>query len=121
MELGEIFTYIGTAVGGGGLGWIVNWKWNRRKEVASVKADEIENLRKTMQDFYEPLVNRQNERISELEAEVKTLREQLNYERNEHQQQIQNLQKQIIEITRVLGVKNSRQIREAKPTKKAEK
>jgi len=121
MEIGEIITYVGTLLGGGGLGWLVNWKWGRRKEAASVKADEIDNMRKAMEEFYDPLVKKQNARIGELEAEVKTLREQLAYERKEHQaqidaqnKQIADLQKQITEITRALGIKAARQIRDAK-------
>ncbi len=121
MELGEIITYIGTAIGSGGLVQLANWKWGRRKEAASAKSDEIENMRKAMEDFYDPLVKKQNARIAELEGEVKALRDQLAYERTEHQaqidaqnKQIADLQKQITEITRALGIKAARQIRDAK-------
>lgn len=114
MEPFEIISYVGSAVGGGFLTQIVNWRLNRRKAKAEVKSDELENLRKTMQEFYDPLVSRQNQRIGELEAEVKTLREQLAYERNEHQKQIQQLQKQIVEITRVLGIDANKRIRDEK-------
>lgn len=111
MDIAEILTYIGTAVGSGGVVQLMNWKWGRRKEAADVKGDEIENMRKAMEDFYDPLVKKQNARIAELESEVKTLRDQLAYERTEHQKQIDALQKQITEITRALGIRASRQIR----------
>ena len=114
MEIGEIITYVVTALGGGGAGWLVNWKWGRRKEAANVKSDEIETMKKAMEDFYDPLLKKQNARIAELEGEVKTLRDQLAYERNEHQKQIADLQKQITEITRALGIKAARQIRNNK-------
>ena len=114
MELGEIITYIGTAIGSGGLVQLANWKWGRRKEAASVKSDEIETMKKAMEDFYDPLLKKQNARIAELEDEVKTLREQLTYERTEHQAQIASLQKQITEITRALGIKATRQVRNNK-------
>ncbi len=114
MEIGEIITYIGTALGGGGLGWIVNWKWGRRKEAASVKADEIENMKKAMEDFYDPLVKKQNERIAELEGEVKALREKLSIERDEHQAQIIALQKQVAELYKALGLKVVKQVRNSK-------
>ena len=114
MEIGEIITYIGTLLGGGGLGALINWKWGRRKEAASVKSDEIETMKKAMEDFYDPLLKKQNTRIAELEDEVKTLREQLAYERNEHQKQIADLQKQITDITRALGIKAVRQVRNSK-------
>ena len=114
MEIGEFLPYIITALGGGSAGWLVNWKWGRRKEAASVKSDEIETMKKAMEDFYDPLLKKQNARIAELEGEVKTLRDQLAYERTEHQKQIDALQKQITEITRALGIKAARQIRNGK-------
>ena len=114
MEIGEIITYVVTALGGGGAGWLVNWKWGRRKEAANVKADEIETMKKAMEDFYDPLLKKQNARIAELEGEVKTLRDQLAYERNEHQKQIADLQKQITEITRALGIRAVKQVRNNK-------
>ena len=114
MEISEIITYIGTALGSGGLVQLANWKWGRRKEAANVKSDEIETMKKAMEDFYDPLLKKQNARIAELEGEVKTLRDQLAYERTEHQKQIDALQKQITDITRALGIKAARQIRNGK-------
>ena len=121
MNFGEIIPYIITALGGGSAGWLVNWKWGRRKEAANVKSDEIETMKKAMEDFYDPLLKKQNARIAELEGEVKTLRDQLAYERTEHQKQIESqnqqiaaLQKQITDITRALGIKAARQIRNGK-------
>ena len=114
MEIGEILTYVGTALGSGSLGALVNWRWGRRKEAASAKHDEIENMRKAMEEFYDPLVKKQNARIAELETEVKTLREQLSYERTEHQKQIDALQKQLTDITRALGIRANKQIRNGK-------
>ena len=107
MDFGEFIPYIITALGGGSAGWLVNWKWGRRKEAANVKSDEIETMKKAMEDFYDPLLKKQNARIAELEGEVKTLRDQLAYERTEHQ-------KQITDITRALGIKAARQIRNGK-------
>ena len=114
MEIGEIIPYVVTALGGGGAGWLVNWKWGRRKEAASVKSDEIETMKKAMEDFYDPLVKKQNERIAELEDEVKTLRREKAEERAEHQKQIDSLQKQITELYRALGIRTVRQVRNGK-------
>lgn len=114
MEIGEIITYIGTALGSGGLVQLANWKWGRRKEAASVKSDEIETMKKAMEDFYDPLLKKQNTRIAELEGEVKTLRDQLAYERTEHQKQIDALQKQITDIARAVGIQAAKQIRNSK-------
>lgn len=112
MELESILTVLGSLVGGGSLGGVLGWRLQKRKQTAEVKSDEIENMRKAMQDFYDPLVERQNRRIAELEDEVKTLRKHLLDERTEYQKQIGELQKQIVEITRVLGIKATKQVRD---------
>ena len=124
MEIGEILGYIGTAFGGGVVTQIANWRLNKNKVKEEVKSDEIDNIRKSV-EVYQTIIsdctNRladQNVRIGELTEEVNSLREQLRTERNEHERQIQALQKQIVEITKVLGMKNSQKI---KDTKKAEK
>ena len=114
MDFGEIIPYIITALGGGSAGWLVNWKWGRRKEAANVKSDEIETMKKAMEDFYDPLVKKQNARIAELEDEVKTLRREKAEERAEHQKQIDSLQKQITELYRALGIRTVRQVRNGK-------
>lgn len=111
MDFGEIMTYVGTAIGAGGLTQVVNWRINRKKAKEEVKSDEIENIRKSI-DVYQTIISDQNKRITELTQEVNTLREQLRIERNEHQKQIDSLQKQIIEITRVLGMQNRQRIRD---------
>ena len=113
MDFGEIMTYVGTAIGAGGLTQVVNWRINRKKAKEEVKSDEIENIRKSI-DVYQTIISDQNKRITELTQEVNTLREQLRIERNEHQKQIDGLQKQIIEITRVPGMENRRRIRDEK-------
>ena len=121
MEIGEIITYIGTALGSGGLVQLANWKWGRRKEAASVKSDEIETMKKAMEDFYDPLLKKQNTRIAELEGEVKTLREDRRKMEESYRTQIEglnkqiiDLQKQITDITRALGIKAARQVRNSK-------
>lgn len=112
MELGEIIGYAVSALGGGGVMSIINWQTNKRKAKAEVKSDEIENMRKAMEDFYTPLVKKQNERISELEDEVKTLRKERMQMEQTYQRQIVDLQRQIVEITRALGIKANKQVRD---------
>ena len=98
------------------------------KAKASAKADEIDNMRKALEDFYNPLLKAQddriasqNVRIAELETEVKTLRDEKRQTEDRHQQEIaelrkQNadLQKQITDITRALGIKAAKQLRNGK-------
>lgn len=111
MAWGEIIGYVGTAIGAGGITQLVNWKLNRSKAREEVKSDEIDNIKKSV-EVYQTIIADQNKRITELTEEVNGLREQLRNERGEYQRQIDSLQKQIIEITRVLGMQNRQRIRD---------
>lgn len=124
MEFGDIWSYIITFVGSSGITQLVNWRLNKRKNTAEVntaeaeaKAAEIENMRKAMQDFYEPLVNRQNTRIEELEKEIRDLRQDKREMELLYQKQIAQLQEQILQITRALGLKSQKEIKVTKGNK----
>lgn len=128
MEWGEVMGYAATALGAGGLTQIINWRISKRKGIAEVKSDEIDNMRKAMEDFYKPLLNHQDERIAaqnariaELESEVKTIREEKRQMELSYQKQISDLQTQITEITKALGIKASKQIRSEKKLSKPKK
>ena len=125
MEAGEIIGYVLSAISGGGIMQLINWRIGRRKATAEVKSDEIDNMRKAMEDFYKPLLHHQDERIAaqnariaELENEVKTLRDEKRQMELSYQKQIADLQQQITTITKALGIKASKQIRDEKKTKK---
>ena len=124
MEFGDIWGYIITFVGSSGITQLVNWRLNKRKNTAEVsaaeaeaKAAEIDNMRKAMQDFYEPLVNRQNTRIEELEKEIRDLRQDKREMELLYQKQIAQLQEQILQITRALGLKSQKEIKVTKGNK----
>lgn len=121
MDWTTIITGILSFVAGGGLLTIVTVNVQKKKMKAGVKADEIENLRKAVESVYKPLIEEQNSRIAtqsrrinELEAEVKTLRDEKHAMELSYQKQIADLQKQITEITRALGIKAAKQLRNAK-------
>lgn len=102
------------ALGGGVLTQIANWSINRKKGKEEGKGMEIENIKRVVDEVYKPLIEQQNGRIKELETEVRTLREERARERDSYQKQIATLQKQIVDITRVLGLKANEQLRNAK-------
>ena len=120
MSWGEIIRYVGTAIGAGGITQLVNWKLNRSKAREEVKSDEIDNIKKSV-EVYQTIIADQNKRITELTEEVNGLREQLRNERGEYQRQIDSLQKQIIAITRVLGIQSNQRIRAAQLAKEPKK
>lgn len=70
MELGEIMTYVATALGGGGIASVLNWKWNKRKAAAETKLDEVEVVKKIIEDVYQPTIDRQKKELESLQEKV---------------------------------------------------
>jgi septal ring factor EnvC (AmiA/AmiB activator) len=70
MDFGEIMTYAATALGGGGIAGLLNWRWNKRKAAAETKQDEIEVIRKTIEEVYKPTIEYQNQQIRELRETI---------------------------------------------------
>lgn len=70
MELGEILTYVATALGGGGIASVLNWKWNKRKAAAETKLDEVEVVKKIIEDVYQPTIDRQKKELESLQEKV---------------------------------------------------
>lgn len=103
--MSEILTPILTFIVGGGLTAIFTLKFQRKKAAVEVKTDEIKALRDAVDMVYKPLLDTQKDRIQELEAEVKSLREQLKQERKDRQEEISMMNTQILQITSALGMK----------------
>ena len=128
MDWTTIITSIITFVAGGGILTLVTIGLQKKKLKAEVKASDIDNMRKALEDFYNPLLKAQddriasqNVRIAELETEVKTLRDEKHQMELSYQRQIFDLQKQITDITRALGIKANKQLRNGRGQFTAEK
>lgn len=134
MELGEFIGYAITALTGGGIGSLVFWRLNKRKKVAEVKADEIENIAKTVEAVYKPMIDQLTSRVDELNKEILQLRAEREVERKQHEEQIKlinencekksaQMKQQIIELATALSNKADRAPRNAqgKFTKKTER
>ena len=134
MELSDILSYVLTAIGGGGIGGVFFWQLNKRKKVAEVHNDEIENIAKTVDTVYKPMIEDLSKRIDQLNAEVAGLRAERDMERRQHDAQIKEIndncekksaqmKQQLLELAAQLSKKADRAPRNAqgKFTKKAEK
>jgi len=73
MDFGEIMTYIGTALGGGGIASVLNWRWNKRKAAAETKQDEVEVVRKIIDEILQPTIERQKQELAEMNAKYDSL------------------------------------------------
>ena len=118
MDWITLISSILTFIAGGGIFTLVTLRVQKNKLKAEVKASDIDNMRKALEDFYNPLLKAQDDRIAlqnvrikELESEVKSLREEKNAQELAYQRQIADLQKQITGITRALGIKAVKQLR----------
>lgn len=80
MEIGEIITYIGTALGGGGVVQFFNWRTQKRqaraeaaKAETAVKADQIENLTAIINKVFDPIIDRLTGQVNQLSAKVEKI------------------------------------------------
>jgi len=120
MEFGDIWSYIVAAIGAGGITQLVNWRINKKKASVEVQSSELQLIAETVRTVYEPIIEQQNrtieknnERINALEAEVEKLREEKHLIQDQYQEQIQKLEKRILEITRAVGLNTTKQVRDA--------
>ena len=133
MEWSDILSYALTAIGGGGIGGVFFWQLNKRKKVAEVKNDEIENMAKMVETVYKPMIEDLSRRIDQLNAEVASLRAEREMEREQYENKIREsnencekksaqMKQQILELAAQLSRKADRAPRNAqgKFTKKSE-
>ncbi len=122
MDFGEIISYVLTALGGGGLSGFIFWRLNKRQKEAEVKNQEIENINDIVEKVYKPMIDTLNERVTALDAEVKSLREERRDAAKKHEEEIAAIKKdcadkseamkrQILELSAELAKKADRQAR----------
>ena len=93
---------------------LITWKAKKKKADVEVKSDEIKALHDAIELVYQPLIHQQKDRIQELEVEVKSLREQLNKEREDRQKEISMMTNHIANIASALGMRALTQLRDEK-------
>lgn len=120
MNWQELIPQLLSFVAGGGLVGLVTLGARKKKADVEVKVDEIKALHDTIEMVYQPTITHLNNRVEQLEGEVKTLRTQLASERADHQNEINMMNQQILAITKALGIKATSQIHKEKGTKAEE-
>lgn len=114
MDWQGIIPEILTFIAGGGIVGLFTIPAKKKKADVEVKVDEIKALHDTIEMVYQPTINHLNNRVEQLEGEVKTLRNQLASERADHQNEINLMNQQILAITKALGIKATTKIRQDK-------
>ena len=93
---------------------LITWKAKKKKADVEVKSDEIKALHDAIEMVYQPLIHQQKDRIQELEVEVKSLRDQLNKEREARQKEIDIMTGYITKVAGALGLRALTQLRDEK-------
>lgn len=99
MDWGSIILAAVSALGGSGITQVFNWRLNKKKAKEEVKATEIDNMRKAMVEFYQPLLDDQNRHIETLKVRIADQDTRIQQQSRE----ISNLHKQISDIYKMIG------------------
>ena len=116
ISLDTIIALLGLLFGGGALGGIFTWRWQRAKAKAEAKTAEIDAA-KEMQDVYQQLIadvkqdrNEQKQYITELKQD----REDIRLDRNRMQKRMAQLSDEIDMLKRIQS-RQGRQIEALRP------
>lgn len=106
MDIIQIVELIGAAVGGGWISHLFSVRSKIRTEKAGadkaeteVKSDQIENIRKTMDSVYKPIIDDLKAQVAELRDEVREVRaenERLKDENDQLRDAIRELQPDLL-------------------------
>ena len=131
MDLIQIAELVGAAVGGGWISHLFSVRSKVRQEKAGadkaeteVKADQIENIRKTMDDVYKPIIDDLKRQVSELRDEVREVREEnerLKDENDQLRDAIREIDPNIVPSRRSVNAQRQARGANGQFTKKEEK
>lgn len=114
----QVSELVGAAILGGWVSRVLTIRSRVRQEQAGadkaeteVKADQIENIRKTMDDVYKPIIDDLKRQVSELREEVKEVREENSRLKDENDQlrdAIREIQPDLVPSKRSVNAQNQR-------------
>ena len=126
LRLAELF---GTAIAASWITRILTIRARVRQEQAGadkaeteVRADQIENIRKTMDDVYKPIIDDLKRQVSELREEVREVREEnerLKDENDQLRDAIREIQPDLVPSRRSINASNQPRLKNGQFTKKS--
>lgn len=120
MDVNEIVNLAISALGGGGIASLVNWRLHKRKEVAETKQEEIEAIRKMVEDAYKPTIEHLEGQVAKLYDRQKFLEQRidtLTAERDDCKQQLAEMLTKLDGIAAERPTRNPRTGRYVRRTK----
>jgi len=116
VTFGDIISILTLLLGGGGLGYFVSWKYNRRKEAAEAGQAET-TAAKEMQDMYQQLIDDVKKDRDEQKAyivELKDDRQHLREERDDLRNRLEQVEEMVRNLQRDVA-RNGRMVEAMRP------
>ena len=82
FSVDSIVTVVGLLLGGGGIGGLLTWRYNRRKEKAEAQTAEV-NMAKEVQDIYQQALKSKDEEVADKNRIISELREERDHFRQD--------------------------------------
>ena len=130
MDIVQIIELVGAAVGGGWISHLFSIRAKVRTEKAGAskaeaeaKADEIENIRKTMDAVYKPIIDDLKNQVAELRDEVREVRaenERLKDENDKLRDAIREIQPDLLPSKRSENAQRQARSSDGRFTKEAQ-
>lgn len=116
ITFADIISVISLLLGGGGVGYLLSWRYNRRKEKAEVEQAET-TAAKEMQDMYQQLiedVKRDRDEQKTYIVELKEDRQHLRQERDDLRTRLEQVE-EMVHSLQIAVARNGRMVEAMRP------
>lgn len=116
ITLDSIIGILGLLFGGGALGGIFTWRWQRKKAKAEAQTEEV-NMAKAVQDAYQQMLADKETDLEDRKKVIAELREERDHyknDRNELRDRLDNTDKTVRDLQREVA-RNGRIVEQMRP------
>lgn len=116
ITLDSIIGILGLLFGGGAIGGIFTWRWQRKKAKAEAQTEEV-NMAKAVQDAYQQMLADKETDLEDRKKVIAELREERDHyknDRNELRDRLDNTDKTVRDLQREVA-RNGRIVEQMRP------
>ena len=116
ITLDSIIGILGLLFGGGALGGIFTWRWQRKKAKAEAQTEEV-NMAKAVQDTYQQMLQDKESDLEDRKKVINELREERDHyknDRNELRDRVGKMEDTVLELKREVA-RNGRMVESMRP------
>ena len=116
ITLDSIIGILGLLFGGGALGGIFTWRWQRKKAKAEAQTEEV-NMAKAVQDAYQQMLQDKETDLEDRKKVIAELREERDHyknDRNELRDRVGKMEDTVLELKREVA-RNGRMVESMRP------